>query len=285
MLKSKQNILKFSAEITFNLFLIIPTEEYMCTSENSACFKLNDICSQLIDAHLFLNFHEKIFQKIIANRLNNLLFWENCQSAYYQNAVLKLSTVYDADIKGKKNLGIYKMLDIIASNYNRNWKKTHQLDLNQLNRDKDLVCENKEPLVERLMNYRNKLLAHTDVRLIAGTIDQEKAIKIFGSPLVWKDEKLTTEEIEKSSSEEKPLKQSQFDVTFMQKVKKYNNLIINQNLDVEIPSLDELYTLIDRAIEICNRYRLLLNLKEIDKTSEDTVNESISFLDSLYTRE
>jgi hypothetical protein len=111
----------------------------MPTSENSAYFKLDDICSQLSDAHLFLRFHEKFFQRIIESRLNNLLFWEKCQSVFYQNAVLKLATIYDADTQGKKNLGLYKILDIIASNYNHSWKRTHQLYLKQLNKDKDLV--------------------------------------------------------------------------------------------------------------------------------------------------
>lgn len=42
-----------------------------------------------------------------------------------------------------------------------------------------------------------------------------------------------------------------------------------------------MYILIDRGLEICNRYRLLLNLPEVEKKSEDTINTAISFLDLL----
>jgi hypothetical protein len=235
----------------------------MNSNEEMTIHKLDNVCQKIIDAHLFLKFHEIIYQSIVDGKLENNLFWGNSQALFYQSAVLKLAIVYDADKRDNDNLGIYKLLTIFRSNYQK-WNK--QLDLKQLKEDEVVVQESEDDLVCRLIKYRNALIAHTNRKLIGGTITDDNVERIK------KDAEKVNERFEISL--ERP-------ETLGKLVQKYENLIIHENSNTKNLSLEELYILVDRGLKICNRYRVLFDIPHVERKSEETINKELSFINLL----
>jgi hypothetical protein len=91
---------------------------------------------------------------------------------------------------------------------------------------------------------------------------------MYGSELILRQGRITTEEIEKLPTEEKERVLNEIGAKVDLAIEEGNSKI----LDVKTPSFNELYQLTGKGIEICNRYMLNLGIPIIELKLEG-INE------------
>jgi len=146
--------------------------------------------------------------------------------ALYEAGTLRLTRAYD---QNKQNLGLLKIIGIVKSHY-KIWD-LQDIDTNQLQEDKEFVTREKNELVDRLIQLRDKAISHTQSSLHCQISDSEIA------------------EILKDG--------------FTAMEKNYNEILGKPR-----PSLCELFKLTNNGVEICNRYRQKIGLTPIELKSE-----------------
>lgn len=233
----------------------------MAVSKEDFIEKINHVSRNIYLSHFHLKIHEKMTQQLNKYQVEDSLsslpeFFGWSRMAHYDAGILKLTLVYDAT---GENLGIKKILNIFKSNY-QYWNLPQKPDFKQWADDLRLVSREDE-LVKGLIQIRNKLSSHTDSRLIPMR-SKKSLIEIYGGKLIERNGEITTEEIEKLPKIEKTRRKQEISVELHQTIREESKKV----LDVKVPSFEDkgFYILTARGIEICNRYRLLLNLPEIE---------------------
>lgn len=238
----------------------------MAVSKEDFIEKINHVSTNLYQSHFYLRIHEKMTQQLNKHQIENSLsslpeFFGWSRMAHYDAGILKLTLVYDAT---NGNLGIKKILNVFKSNY-QFWNLSQRPDFKELESDKSLVGYNDE-LVKGLIQIRTKLSSHNDSRLVPRRLKDFPLEEIYGGKLIFQDEGITTEEIEKLPELEKKQREQKISLELHQKLQEESKKVIG----VKVPSFenDGFYILTRRGTEICNRYRSLLDLPKIKLESE-----------------
>lgn len=194
------------------------------------------------DNLVFAHFHVQLCQKLSSpeNReklSSSPMFWELTRDAHNQVGILRLCRAYE---QKHDNIGLLKLLNDIRSNFH-NWNDKVQLNdkqNQQLDLDLKAVDAKQCRIVRKLITLRNQDIAHTDKGKLHFKI---KAIDQF------EGQTLTSEQFSKLTGI--VAQEILYDVD-----ENGYTIGLKQLTWIDVQQL------IDRGIEICNRYRLLLNL-------------------------
>lgn len=198
------------------------------------------------DNLVFAHFHVQLCQKLSSpeNReklSSSPMFWGLTRDAHNQVGILRLCRAYEQQTKRRKHsIGLLKLLHDIQSNFH-NWNDKVQLNekqKQQLKLDLKTVDANECRIVHKLITLRDKVIAHTDKIKLRNKI---KAIDQF------EGRTLTSEEFSKLTG--MVAQEILYDVD-------ENGYTIG----LKQLTWSDVQQLIERGIEICNRYRLLLHL-------------------------
>ncbi len=224
------------------------------TQENFAA-KIEHVGENLYLSHFHLKIHEKMTNMLNERRDEYPDFFGWSRMAHYETGVLRLTRAYDGD-----NLGLLKVVNIFQSNYS-SWQLSGPINEQTLNQEieKDRKFLMQDPLAGKLIHLRNKAIAHTDNKLYPKKPGFNVS-EIFGGSLMYKEGRITTQEIEKLPEDKRDefLMQKHFEI--FQALDNDRNQILDQ----EIPSFDQLYDLTKKGVDICNKYMVKLGTPSVD---------------------
>ncbi|MGA9380694.1 MAG: hypothetical protein WBV73_18170 [Phormidium sp.] len=225
----------------------------MSVSREDFEVKITAVGENLYFSHFHLKIHEKMTEERNARLEEYPPFFEWSRMAHYETGVLRLTRAYD-----KNSLGLLKILSIIESNY-KDWNCSEVLDNQILEQDKTFVMEDKNRLVKGLKQMRDKVISHTDSHLFPAELSFDLE-QMYGGKLILRQERMSTEEIEKLPPKEKERILDEISTkVFRAALDEHSNI-----LGVKIPSFCELYGLTSKGIEICNKYMMKLGMPPIE---------------------
>ena len=216
---------------------------------------LNDVYKNLIEAKYYINVSKKLMTEKYKNpqKLYNAdYFWSMTIIAFRKLGILLLATVYDND---KNSISLNKLLNIISSiNGKKLLSHFSDLDQKELDRDKEYLDKNENELLQKLFNQRDKALAHHD---------KDELFKLE-TILNIKRRNETNKSIMDTldSSLEKPSEKTQ---KLMQRL---NTQESNQ--------------LIDKGIEICNKYSNIINYDLPDYNIPEDYHNLLNYKNISY---
>ncbi|ODG98988.1 hypothetical protein A4S05_06530 [Nostoc sp. KVJ20] len=187
-------------------------------------------------------------------------FYHLSYIANYEIGLLKLSTVYDED---EDCLSLLKCLKIFDSHYKK-WGLTN-VDRSILEQDKNDISSKNNPLINRLKHLRDKTLAHTDNKLYPSPLIKDlnyvcENLTEGGDKLIWVEDRITTKRIEELPTLEKEIRLKQISMKINEAWDKDDSKLLGK----DILKLNEIDHLIEKAVNICNRYRKILSIYPIE---------------------
>lgn len=199
--------------------------------------RIDAVGDNLVFAHFHVQLCKKLSSPENREKLSRSPFWELTRDAHNQVGILRLCRAYEQD---KNSVGLLKLLYDIQSNFH-NWNdkvKLNDKQKQQLNLDLKAVNANECKIVHKLITVRDKVIAHTDKSKLHFKI---KAIDQYEGQTITPEQ---YDELRRLINEE-----ILYDID-------ENGYITGSKIFTWI----DVQQLINRGIEICNRYRLLLDL-------------------------
>lgn len=195
------------------------------------------------DNLVFAHFHVQLCKKLSSSEnreklSSSLMFWELTRDAHNQVGILRLCRAYE---QKKDSIGLLKLLNDIKSNFHK-WNDKIQLNnkqKQQLELDLKAVDAKECRIVRKLITQRNQVIAHTDKSKLHFKI---KAIDQYEGQTITSEQQY--DELRRLINEE-----------ILYDIDENGYIIGSKTL-----TWSDVQQLIERGIEICNRYRLLLNL-------------------------
>jgi len=215
--------------------------------------KIIEVASNLYLSHFHLKIHEKMTEQLNDRLEEYPPFFKWSRMAHYETGILGLTRAYD-----KNSLGLLKIINIFQSEYRR-WNLSDTLDIKQLEEDRNFVTPAKNNLVDGLMQLRDKVVSHTDNNLYPRKVNFNIQ-NIYGGELIYIENRITTEEIEKLPKEEKQKYLNQVSANLFEAIQKDNTEILGK----QVPSFEQLYELTNKGVEICNRYMENIGVSPIE---------------------
>ncbi|NER26170.1 MAG: hypothetical protein F6J89_00465 [Symploca sp. SIO1C4] len=225
----------------------------MSVSKKDFKAKINQVGENLYFSHCYFKIHEKMTEELNACLEEYPPFFYWSRMAHYEAGILRLTRAYDAN-----SLGLLKMINILQSNYEF-WGLTDVIDINQLEQDTNFVEPKKNILVDGLVKLRNTTICHTDNKLHPRKLNFDIE-EIYEGKLICREGRITTEEIERLPSEEKEKRLFLASCKLSQAMEKEEREILGK----QIPCFFQFYELIDKGIQICNRYMQKLEMSSIE---------------------
>ena len=113
-----------------------------------------------------------------------------------------------------------------------------------------------------LIHLRDKAIAHSEHKQFPSPMGDYigKVYQNYGSEWIFKEGRLTTEEIEEKPTAEKKIILHEMTMAVFQVIDDNENKILGG----DIPIFSEFYELTTKGIEICNRYMKKLSIDTID---------------------
>lgn len=225
----------------------------MSVSREDFEVKINQVGENLYLSHFHLKIHEKMTEELNARLEEYPSFFAWSRMAHYEAGILRLTRAYD-----KNSLGLLKIINILQSEY-RFWGLPDILNAEQLEQDKIFVTPEKNELVDGLMQLRDKVISHTDNRLHPKRLNFDIQ-EIYGGELIYRESRITTEEIEKLPREEKENRLNQVSANLFLAIEKDSTEILGK----QVPSFYQLYEITNKGVEICNRYMQKIGIPPIE---------------------
>jgi hypothetical protein len=227
----------------------------MSVSKEEFTAKIEHIGDNLYIAHFHLKIHEKMTIELNKRLSSYPDFYGWSRMAHYEAGVLRLTKAYDKD-----SLGLFKVINIFQSNHH-SWISVNPADAKTLKKEmeNDLDFLNSEDLIQKLVHLRNKVVAHTDKQLYPQKLSFN-IFEIYEGDWIYKDGRLTTNEIEKLPPNER-------DEVLMQKSLELYQAVSDERAQVlgqEVPSFSQFYELTEKGVDICNRYMARLGIDPIE---------------------
>ncbi|MDJ0674452.1 MAG: hypothetical protein QNJ36_03455 [Calothrix sp. MO_167.B42] len=225
----------------------------MSVSREDFEVKINEVGENLYLSHFHLKIHEKMTEELNARLEEYPPFFDWSRMAHYEVGILRLTRAYD-----KNSLGLLKIINILQSEY-RFWGLPDILDAEQLEQDKNFVTSENNKLVDSLIQLRDKVISHTDNKLHPRKLSFDIK-EIYGGELIYRSNRITTEEIENLPREEKEKRLNQASNNLFLAIEKDKTEILGK----PVPSFYQLYELTNKGIEICNRYMQKIGILPIE---------------------
>ena len=169
----------------------------MSVSKEDFTVKIQYVGQSLYEAHIYLRIHEEMTELSNQRPPEYIKYSSWSRMANYEAGLLRLIRAYDND---RMSLSVLKVISIFESNH-RFWTLTSSSNLSvEILRDKAFLEE--DDTVKALKHLRDKSVAHTDSRLHPRR-SGFSLNDIYGGEVLFKDNNMTTAELESLSPEKK----------------------------------------------------------------------------------
>jgi len=201
-----------------------------------------DMMNVVVENLVFAHYHSQLARKLDTQDFLKIFslapcFWRLTLLAHNHTGVLRLCRAYDQD--KTCSISLSKIINVIKSNYH-NWNCSRVLEQEQLSLDSEEVSQS-NALVKKLVKLRDQVVTHSD---------KKEALMYLKCLNKYEDQEIDQAELRRVS------------VSVFEELEKSRQ---------EKPSWDEVQLLINRGIEICNRYSVIvgeptvaLSYKELD---------------------